>query len=106
MTPIASSKKLLFRRRKQIDTLYSQAALALLASVICSGLLIALMFDIDRSQALLNWGSMMIAVAVVRYCVIRAFHTRQPGNDCLDRWRYIFVGTLFASGLAWGAATF
>ncbi len=106
MTQLVTSEKLLFRRRKQIDTLYSQAALALLASVTCGAVLVALTFDIDRSRELLIWGAIMIVVAVVRYGVIRAFHSQQPANDDLSRWRYIFAGTLFASGLAWGAASF
>lgn len=98
--------KLSFLRRKQLDSLYSQASVALLASVVCGLVLAAIMFDMSRSRDLLHWGVLMSVVALLRFGLIRCFPARELADDQIDRWRYTFVGTLFASGAAWGAASF
>ena len=99
-------EKLTYRRRKQLDSLYSQALLALLARVVCGVVLAAIMFDSSRTRNLLSWGGIMITVAALRYAQIRGFHARDIIDDQLYRWRYAFVATLFASGAAWGSASY
>ena len=61
-------EKLTYRRRKQLDSLYSQALLALLARVVCGVVLAAIMFDSSRTRNLLSWGGIMITVCRAALC--------------------------------------
>ena len=101
-----TGSKLAYRRRKQLDSLYSQAELALLASVVCGAILILIMVDAATHTGLFTWAGIMVAVAVVRYAVIQAYRGRAHVDTNYDRWRFAFVGTLFASGAAWGTASY
>jgi PAS domain S-box-containing protein len=98
--------KLVFRRRKQLNSLYSQGELALLASTVCGAILIAIMHTTADQSRLLEWSCFMMFVAIGRYWLIKTYVRASVADTAMDRWRIAFVVTLFASGAAWGSASY
>ena len=77
MNQVALDNKLAFHRQQQLDSRYSQGKLALLASIVCGSALAAIMLDVAPWAVLVLWAAIMISVAAVRYCVIRAFQAQR-----------------------------
>ncbi|MFT4582014.1 MAG: hypothetical protein ACI915_003407 [Gammaproteobacteria bacterium] len=101
-----NEQKLVFRRRKQLNALYSQGELALLAGTVCGAILIATMHATVDQSRLTEWAGLMMFVAIGRYLLIKSYSCASVEDAAMDRWRFAFVLTLFASGLAWGSASY
>ena len=95
-----------FRRAQQLELIYKQAEIALLASVVCAGILAYLVHDAVTIESLVRWGQIMGAVAAIRYLVIYAFRNTDVRAESIAKWHTVFIGTLVLSGAAWGSATF
>ena len=99
-------QKLAFRRLKQLNSLYSQAELALLASVVCGAILVLFVHSEASTERLGVWAAAMLSVALGRYILIHRFRVNAKNSNEINFWRFSFIATLVASGSAWGSASF
>lgn len=95
-----------FTRERQLELIFKQAELALLASIICAAFLAYIVHDIAAFDDLVNWAKIMGAVGAIRYLLLYAFRNTVITSENINRWYIAFVSSLALSGAAWGSATF
>lgn len=94
-------------RVQQVALLYRSAPLPILANGINGSLLAYINFTLGIAAKLaLFWAISLIAVAIVRYSLVRAYRRAAPGPATSDLWLQRFYLTTLLSAGIWGVGAF
>jgi diguanylate cyclase (GGDEF)-like protein/PAS domain S-box-containing protein len=89
---------------EQVGLLYSQANSGLIVTVLCSILVVAVLWDVITRELLLGWFSLIAFVSLGRYVLVRRYRRATDVVEEMKRWRALFVLGAAAAGVAWGLA--
>ncbi len=89
---------------EQVDQLYSNALLGMLATVIISLVLALIQRDVTPGTTLIVWVAVLAVISLLRYGDTRAFRRRSPQASEVGYWRGRFIVGLALSGMAWGSS--
>jgi diguanylate cyclase (GGDEF)-like protein len=89
-------------RAQQVGLIYQQAPLAVLLTVMVSGLIGVMLWELTDRSRLLAWLALTSCVAIARLA-LALWWKRRPDALHLEAWEQLFVASLAATGLAWGA---
>ena len=94
-------------RHQQVALLYSNARLPIVANA-ASGLLLAYVNSTlgTPTSIAFSWATVLIAIAIGRLFLVRAYCRADVDSENIDRWlKYFSIGTLLAAG-TWGVGAF
>lgn len=89
-------------RDEQIELLYAQAPLGVMASLLIAPLLALTLWNALPRTVLVMWLLALEATALVRLALIVAFRHRSVPNADAERWVTRYTWTCAASGVGWG----
>ncbi|MEE9596355.1 MAG: EAL domain-containing protein [Acidiferrobacterales bacterium] len=89
---------------EQVGLLYSQATGGLIVTLLCSILVVAVLWDVVARELLLGWFSFIAFITLGRYLLVRKYRRATGVVEDIDRWRALFVLGAAAAGVAWGLA--
>ncbi len=89
---------------EQVGLLYSQATSGLIVTLLCSILVVAVLWDVVTRELLLGWFSFIAFVTLGRYLLVRKYRRATRVVEDINRWRALFVLGAAAAGVAWGLA--
>jgi diguanylate cyclase (GGDEF)-like protein/PAS domain S-box-containing protein len=94
-------------RGQQIALLYRNAPLPIVANAINASLLAYINFTLGiPANVALPWAASLIAIAIGRWTLVRAYRRIDPSPQNAGRWlRRFFVGTVLAAAV-WGVGAF
>lgn len=89
---------------EQVGLLYSQATSGIIVTLLCSILVVAVLWDVVTHELLLGWFSFIAFVTLGRYLLVRKYRRVTRVVEDINRWRGLFVFGAAAAGVAWGLA--
>ncbi len=89
---------------EQVGLLYSQATSGLIVTLLCSILVVAVLWDVVAHELLLGWFSFIAFITLGRYLLVRKYRRATGVVEDIKRWRALFVLGAAAAGVAWGLA--
>lgn len=91
-------------REQQVDLLYRNAQLPVVANAVNASLLAYINFTLGTpANVALFWAASLVAIAIGRSVLVRAYHRAKPPPQESDRWlRHFCFGTVLSAGV-WGA---
>jgi len=87
----------------QVQKLYDHAALGLIATLINSCILVLVLWGEAEAKNLLVWLSAVAILCAGRLLLSVGFHQSAPSRRAEQKWRHLFLLSLFLAGLLWGA---
>src|SRR5215216_5577654 len=87
---------------EQLRVIYRQAIPASIISLLISAVVCLLLRDVTSRPLLAAWFTLLTAIAVFRFVLVRAFHRRDPSVEDMGSWERWFVGSLVLIGVVWG----
>ncbi|MGY8815498.1 MAG: hypothetical protein ACKVHQ_12410 [Gammaproteobacteria bacterium] len=88
----------------QVRILYNQSIVTFFFPIIFAPVLCALLWEISDHIRLLVWGSVVVIYSLARYSIIWKQTKEGVTPNNVNKWLDIFIGSVFISGLLWGAA--
>jgi PAS domain S-box-containing protein len=89
---------------EQVEQLYSNALVGLLATGINSLALAAIQRDVTSRTTLVAWVALLAVISLLRYRDVRTFWRKSPEASKADYWARRFIVGLALSGMAWGSS--
>ncbi len=90
----------------QVTLLYKLLPLGLIATVINSPILTALLFNLIPKKVLLIWVSLLFIVTISRAVLCRFAVKQISKSKNIDFWANVLFGGILLSGIIWGTAAF
>ncbi len=93
--------------RQQVALLYRNAPLPIVANALNASLLAYINYTLGISaNVALFWAAALVAIAIGRFVLVRAYRRAEPGLETSDRWlRRFHLSTVLAAGV-WGVGAF
>jgi hypothetical protein len=89
---------------EQIRQLYSLEHVALIATLICSSMLVLFHWQVMSHQVLIAWFSALGLITFVRFCLL-ILYRRRPGSYAQPQeWGKVFIASALLSGIGWGTS--
>lgn len=89
-------------KNQQLDFVYRQLLYGQIASIICGGFLIFLLWDSINNFWLGSWFAALTLIGTLRLLTIPAYQKHAFRNEAYNRYKYIYISGAFLGGLVWG----
>jgi hypothetical protein len=88
----------------QVRILYRQSIVTFLFPILFAPAVCALLWEISDHTRLLVWAGIVVVYSLARYLIIWKEEKEGITAGNVNKWLDIFIGSVFISGLLWGAA--
>ncbi|MDG4596261.1 MAG: ATP-binding protein [Candidatus Contendobacter sp.] len=89
-------------RDEQVELLYAQAPLGIMASLLIAPLLVLTLWNALPWVVLVGWLLALVVTVLIRLALIVAFRRRAVPDPAAERWATRYMWACAASGVCWG----
>lgn len=91
--------------KETVDYLYRLLPSSVIATIIISGVLVAVLWQVIDQQILLTWFLIMLVINIGRYFLYRSYERTEISQRNLKSWDNSFYFLLILTGLTWSAVS-
>lgn len=93
-------------RADQLEMVYGNAPLSLIASLLNSAILVFLLWPALDQGLLTLWFLATCLISLFRFYLSIRFHRVRPDSDSIEIWSNLAIGGALLAGLGWGVASY